>query len=314
MRPSGSLCTREPAAWGEICIIRIIRCRGRSLEDAAWISLSSRVSLLLSHVPDVTPAVRTVRRRCFSLASQPRAPLCSATAGASGSPSQGSSPQLDTRSEAPPPGGPARRLAQGPPPRWAPRPRPPGSAASCNTCGRFLIASGRPASCGRGRAGPRQGRLWFRALDSPFEAPSLWALPSRSGLAPPAHAQIPPLCGSNWFRHPRGEELNAHIHREEDELRDVVTPRPQGARSGASVHRPQDGTGRVETWPEPQRPLWPPRPSAQAWPPGTHTPWGSRVLGRPPACRPLTCHAARLNALFLSFGVSQDQVARVTSL
>lgn len=229
MRPSGSLCTREPATWGEICIIRIIRCRGRSLEDAAWISLSSRVSLLLSHVPDVTPAVRTVRRRCFSLASQPRAPLCS-----------------------------ARRLAQGPPPRWAPRPRPPGSAASCNTCGRFLIASGRPASCGRGRAGPGQGRLWFRALDSPFGAPSLWALPSRSGLAPPAHAQIPPLCGSNWFRHPRGEELNAHIHREEDELRDVVTPRPQGARSGASVHRPQDGTGRVEIWPEPQRPLWPP--------------------------------------------------------
>lgn len=207
-----------------------------------------------------------------------------------------------------------RPAARPGPPRWAPRPRPPGSAASCNTCGRFLIASGRPASCGRGRAGPGQGRLWFRALDSPFEAPSLWALPSRSGLAPPAHAQIPPLCGSNWFRHPRGEELNAHIHREEDELRDVVTPRPQGARSGASVHRPQDGTGRVETWPEPQRPLWPPRPSAQAWPPGTHTPWGSRVLGRPPACRPLTCHAARLNALFLSFGVSQDQVARVTSL
>lgn len=202
----------------------------------------------------------------------------------------------------------------GPPPPWAPRPRPPGSAASCNTCGRFLIASGRPASCGRGRAGPGQGRLWFWALDSPFGAPSLWALPSRSGLAPLAHAQIPPLCGSNWFRHPRGEELNAHIHREEDELRDVVTPRPQGARSGASVHRPQDGTGRVETWPEHQRPLWPPRPSAQAWPPGTHTPWGSRVLGRPPACRPLTCHAARLNALFLSFGVSQDQVARVTSL
>lgn len=131
MRPSGSLCTREPAAWGEICIIRIIRCRGRSLEDAAWISLSSRVSLLLSHVPDVTPAVRTVRRRCFSLASQPRAPLCSATAGASGSPSQGSSPQLDTRSEAPPPGGPARRLAQGPPP-------PVGSQAAASGQHRLL--------------------------------------------------------------------------------------------------------------------------------------------------------------------------------
>lgn len=312
MRPSGSLCTREPAAWGEICIIRIIRCRGRSLEDAAWISLSSRVSLLLSHVPDVTPAVRTVRRRCFSLASQPRAPLCSATAGASGSPSQGSSPQLDTRSEAPPPGGLARRLAQGPPGglpgrglRAAPPPATPGPLPHRQRPARFLWARA-------GRAG--QGRLWFRALDSPFGAPSLWALPSRSGLAPPAHAQIPPLCGSNWFRHPRGEELNAHIHREEDELRDVVTPRPQGARSGASVHRPQDGTGRVETWPEPQRPLWPPRPSAQAWPPGTHTPWGSRVLGRPLACRPLTCHAARLNALFLSFGVSQDQVAWVTSL
>lgn len=221
---------------------------------------------------------------------------------------------------------PARHTERSPPswrPRPAARPGPPpvGSQAAASGQRRLLQHlrplphRQRPARflwARAGRAG--QGRLWFRALDSPFGAPSLWALPSRSGLAPPAHAQIPPLCGSNWFRHPRGEELNAHIHREEDELRDVVTPRPQGARSGASVHRPQDGTGRVETWPEPQRPLWPPRPSAQAWPPGTHTPWGSRVLGRPPACRPLTCHAARLNALFLSFGVSQDQVAQVTSL
>lgn len=155
MRPSGSLCTREPAAWGEICIIRIIRCRGRSLEDAAWISLSSRVSLLLSHVPDVTPAVRTVRRRCFSLASQPRAPLCSATAGASGSPSQGSSPQLDTRSEAPPPGGPARQLAQGPPGglpgrglRAAPPPATPAAASSSPAAGPLPVGEGGPGRAG----------------------------------------------------------------------------------------------------------------------------------------------------------------------
>lgn len=183
MCPSGSLCTREPAAWGEICIIRIIRCRGRSLEDAAWISLSSRVSLLLSHVPDVTPAVRTVRRRCFSLASQPRAPLCSATAGASGSPSQGSSPQLDTRSEAPPPGGPARRLAQGPPGglpgrglRAAPPPATPAAASSSPAAG--------PLPVGEGGPGPGRGACGF--------GPSIpLSRPPPSGRCPPGAAWHP---------------------------------------------------------------------------------------------------------------------------
>lgn len=78
-----------------------------------------------------------------------------------------------------------RPAARPGPPRWAPRPRPPGSAASCNTCGRFLIASGRPASCGRGRAGPGRGACGFG--------------PSIPLSGPPPSGRCPP--GAAW--HPR---------------------------------------------------------------------------------------------------------------
>lgn len=182
--------------------------------------------------------------------TQPQRSLCSATARASRVTLPGSSPRLvpgtrghTERCPPPPRRGPTRRLAPAPRGGLPGRPKarwlwPLGSTASCSTCGRFLIATGRPASCGHGRAQARAGTPVVSGPRFPFQGPP------PSGRCPPGSARRPrptprsqPCTPHTGFAIPGGRAecvypLRGKQNRRAYEYGDAVAPRRQGAGSG----------------------------------------------------------------------------------
>lgn len=178
--------------------------------------------------------------------TQPQRSLCSATARASRVTLPGSSPRLvpGTRGHtercpphpaAAPPGGLLQRPGVG---SRAVRRLTGCGTASCSTCGRFLIATGRPASCGHGRAQARAGTPVVSGPRFPFRGPP------PSGRCPPGSARRPrptprsqPCTPHTGFAIPGGRAecvypLRGKQNRRAYEYGDAVAPRRQGAGSG----------------------------------------------------------------------------------